>query len=129
MATMAEFRYGELVADSILEERFCVGSWAFFSCSLDSIGIHVPCHSSPRCALRGACLRCCIVVPVAGARLHHAVILVDFVFLELAVLLFRAAAVAPLLVAMMVIVGVKGQNLPLPSSWGSSMFAVRWRGA
>ena len=97
--------------------------------SLDSIGIHVPCHSSPRCALRGACLRCCIVVRVAGARLHHAVILVDLVVLELAMLLFRAVAVGPLLVAVIVNVGVKGQNLPLPSSWGSSMLTVRWRGA
>ena len=108
-------------------------SWASFmtsfSCSLYSIGIHVPCHSSPHCALRGACLRCRIVVLVAGARLHHAVILVDFVFLELAVLLFRAVAVGPMLVAKVVIMGEKEQNPPLPSSWGSSTLASRWRGA
>ena len=95
-----------------------------FSCCLDSIGIHVPCHSSPRCALRGARFRCCIVGLGAAARLHHAVVLLDFVVLEpIKLLLFRFVAVGPMLVAKLVTVGVKRQNLPLPSSWG----LLRWR--
>ena len=89
------------------------------SCCLDFIGIHVPCHSSPRCDLRGARFRCCIVGLGAAARLHHAVVRLDFVVLErIELLLFRSDAVEPLLVTEMVIVGVKKQNLPPPSSWG-----------
>ena len=57
-------------------------SWGVFSCSLDFIGIHVPCHSSPCCALRGARFRCCIVGLGAAARLRHAVVLLDFVVLK-----------------------------------------------
>ena len=97
---------------------------AFFSCCLGSIGVHVPCHSSPRCALRGARFRCCIVGLGAAARLHLAVVLLEFVVLEpVELLLFRSVAVGPMLVAKLVIVGVKAQNLPLPSSWESSMLA------
>ena len=119
VAAMAEFRYVALVADSMLEQFL-----GCFSFCLDSIGIHVPCHSSPCCALRGARFRCCIVGLGASARLHHAVVLLDFVVLEpIKLLLFRFVAVGPLLVAKLVIVGVKKQNLPLPPPWG----LLRWR--
>ena len=80
----------------------------FMSCvsrCLDFIGIHVPCHSSPRCALRGGRFRCCIVGLGAAARLHHAVVRLDFVVLEpIELLLFRSVAVEPLLVTQIVIV-------------------------
>ena len=114
VAITAELRYVELVADSMLEQFL-----GCFSFCLDSVGIHVPCHSSPCCALRGARFRCCIVGLGAAARLHHAVVLLDFVVLEpVELLLFRSVAVGPMLVAKLVIVGVNGQNRPLPSSWG-----------
>ena len=79
----------------------------------------MPCHSSPRCALRGARFRCCIVGFGAAARLHRAVVRLDFaVFEPIELFLFRSVAVESLLVATMGIVGVEKQNLPLPSSWG-----------
>ena len=51
-------------------------------------------------------------------------ILVGVVLLELAVLMFRAVAVGLTVVVKMVVAGVKEQNLPLPSLWGSSTHAV-----
>ena len=97
----------------------CVSFIGCFSCCLDSLGFHVPCHSSPRCALRGARFRCCIVGLAADARRHHAVVRSDFVVLEpIELLLSRSVAVEPLLVTLVAIVGLKMQNLPLPSPWG-----------
>ena len=92
-----------------------------FSCCLDSIGIHVPCHSSPRCALRGARFRCCIVGLGAAARLRrlgaHQVALVS---------LCRCGADACCEVGHC---GCEEAEPPTSSSVGSSALAVRWRGA
>ena len=73
-----------------------------------SIGIHVPCHSSPHCALCGARFRCCIVGLGAAARLHHAVVRLDFVVLEpVELLLSRSVAMRPLLVTLVAIVSLQ----------------------
>ena len=67
------------------------------------------------------------VALASGAALSVLVLLLgllDFVVLEpIKLLLFRSVAVGPMLVAKLVIVGVKKQNLPLPPSWG----LLRWR--
>jgi hypothetical protein len=51
------------------------------------------------------------------------VVLLGLIVLESASLLLRAGAVGRMVVVIVVIVDVKEQNLPLPSSWGSSMLA------
>ena len=67
-----------------------------------------------------------------GAALLVLVLLLGFIMVALSVvvvletiklLLFRSVAVGPMLVAKLVIVGVKKQNLPLPPPWG----LLRWR--
>ena len=45
------------------------------------------------------------------------------VVLESTALWLRAVAVGRIVIVLVVIVDVKEQNLPLPSSWGSSMLA------
>ena len=51
------------------------------------------------------------------------VVLLGLIVLESTALWLRAVAVGRIVVVLVVIVDVKEQNLPLPSSWGSSMLA------
>ena len=126
MATMAESRFAVLVADAVWEEEFFVdivhGLLLFFAAGAP---LASTCHATlPRGVLfltlsPGAASS--FLVLVLGFIM--VAVLLGLVILEPAALLLRAVAVGSMFVVKVAIVGVKEQNLPLPSSWESSMLA------
>ena len=111
-----------LVADAMLEKEFCVGVLRVLLFLLPGL------HWHPRAM---PLFPTVVLFTTLGfdAALSFLVLemdfIVGFVLLEFSVLMIRAVAVGFLLVVKMVVAGVKEQNLPLSSSWGSSTLRMR----
>ena len=122
MATKAEFRGVVLVADAILEEEFYVGVLRVLL--LLQPGLHWHPRAMPLFPAVVLFTALSLDATLSLLALVLDSILIGFVLLQLAVLMFRAVAVGLTVVVKMVVAGVKEQNLSLPSLWRSSTHAV-----